>query len=60
MPGAQGETIPALIALEISTASLDSLHYHALFTAGFVLMIFLILLNALFYLIKKKIMVNLE
>lgn len=56
----KGETIPALIALEIGTASLDSLHYHALFTAGFVLMIFLILLNALFYLIKKKIMVNLE
>lgn len=55
----KGETIPALIALEIGTAGLDSLHYHALFTAGFVLMIFLIFLNALFYLIKKKFISNL-
>jgi len=51
----KAETIPALIALEIGSAGLDSLHYHALFTAGFVLMIFLIFLNALFYLIKKKV-----
>lgn len=51
----KGETIPALIALEIGSAGLGSLHYHALFTAGFVLMIFLIFLNALFYLIKKKV-----
>lgn len=55
----KGETIPALIALEIGTAELGSLHYHGLFAAGFVLMIFLILLNAVFYLIKKKIMVYL-
>ncbi|WP_042331056.1 phosphate ABC transporter permease subunit PstC [Desulfosporosinus orientis] len=50
----KGETIPALIALEIGTAGLGSLHYHALFSAGFVLMIFLIFLNALFYLIRKN------
>lgn len=50
----KGETIPALIALEIGTAGLGSLHYHALFSAGFVLMIFLIFLNAIFYLIKKN------
>lgn len=56
----KGETIPALIALEIGTADLDSLHYHALFSAGFVLMIFLILLNALFYLIRKKLMTHIE
>jgi len=49
----KGETIPALIALEIGTAGLGSLHYHALFTAGFVLMIFLIFLNALFYTTQK-------
>ncbi|MEL7567509.1 MAG: phosphate ABC transporter permease subunit PstC [Dehalobacterium sp.] len=55
----KGETIPALIALEIGTAELGSLHYHGLFAAGFVLMIFLILLNAAFYLIKKRIMVHL-
>ena len=56
----KGETIPALIALEIGTADLGSLHYHALFSAGFVLMIFLILLNALFYSLKKKLMTNIE
>ena len=50
----KGETISALIALEIGTAGLGSLHYHALFTSGFVLMMFLIFLNALFYLIKKN------
>lgn len=55
----KGETIPALIALEIGTAELGSLHYHGLFASGLVLMIFLILLNALFYLIKKKIAVYL-
>lgn len=50
----KGETIPALIALEIGTAGLGSLHYHALFTAGFVLMLLLIFLNALFYLLKRS------
>lgn len=55
----KGETIPALIALEMGTAGLGSLHYHALFSAGFVLMIFLIFLNALFYLIKKNLTENL-
>ncbi|MBC2724091.1 phosphate ABC transporter permease subunit PstC [Desulfosporosinus sp.] len=56
----KGETIPALIALEIGTAGLGSLHYHGLFTAGFVLMMFLIFLNALFYLIKKNLTEHLE
>jgi phosphate transport system permease protein len=56
----KGETIPALIALEIGTADLGSMHYHALFSAGFVLMIFLIFLNTLFYLIKKKLLINIE
>ena len=55
----KGETIPALIALEIGTAGLGSLHYHGLFAAGLVLMVFLIFLNAFFYVIKKKIMVYL-
>ncbi|MCB8817825.1 phosphate ABC transporter permease subunit PstC [Desulfosporosinus shakirovi] len=56
----KGETIPALIALEIGTAGLGSLHYHALFSSGFVLMMFLIFLNALFYLIKKNLTEHLE
>ncbi|MGI6684756.1 MAG: phosphate ABC transporter permease subunit PstC [Bacillota bacterium] len=55
----KGETIPALIALEVGTAELGSLHYQGLFASGFVLMVFLILLNAVFYLIKKKVMVRL-
>lgn len=54
----KGETIPALIALEIGTAGLGSLHYHALFSAGFVLMLFLIFLNALFYFIRRSLTVN--
>ncbi|MDO0825284.1 phosphate ABC transporter permease subunit PstC [Desulfosporosinus nitroreducens] len=56
----KGETISALIALEIGTAGLGSLHYHALFTSGFVLMMFLIFLNALFYLIKKNLTEHLK
>ncbi|MCB8818855.1 phosphate ABC transporter permease subunit PstC [Desulfosporosinus shakirovi] len=56
----KGETIPALIALEIGTAGLGSLHYHALFSAGFVLMMLLIFLNALLYLIKKNLTENLH
>lgn len=56
----KGETIPALIALEIGTAGLGSLHYHALFASGFVLMVCLIFINAVFYFIKKEIMTNFD
>lgn len=51
----KSETIPALIALEMGSAQIGSIHYHALFASGFVLMILLLLINALFYSINKKI-----
>ncbi|TCO72686.1 phosphate ABC transporter permease subunit PstC [Marinisporobacter balticus] len=49
------QTIPALIALEMGGAQVDSLHYHALFAAGLVLMGILFVVNMLFYYIKKNI-----
>ena len=47
--------IPALIALEKGSASLGSLHYHALYGAGLVLLLILLLINLIFYFIRKKI-----
>lgn len=57
MPRLMGkaETIPALIALEMGTAQVDSIHYHGLFAAGFVLMILLIIINTILYKIRKSI-----
>lgn len=51
----KSETISALIALEMGSAQIGSLHYHALFAAGFTLMILLLLINALFYSISRRI-----
>ncbi|QZY55245.1 phosphate ABC transporter permease subunit PstC [Crassaminicella profunda] len=51
----KAQTIPSLIALEMGGAGVDSLHYHALFAAGFVLMIILFLVNMVFHYIKKSI-----
>lgn len=51
----RSQTIPSLIALEMGMAEVGSLHYHALFASGFVLMIILIFINTIFYLIKRKI-----
>ncbi|WP_054692926.1 hypothetical protein [Syntrophomonas palmitatica] len=48
MPGSwfnQGEPLPALIALELGSASPGTLHYQALFAAGLVLMMVVILVN---------------
>ncbi len=42
----KGETIAGLIALEMGTAEAGSLHYHALYAAGFVLMFLLFLIHA--------------
>jgi len=50
MPGSwfnQGEPLPALIALELGSASPGSLHYQALFAAGLVLLVLVILVNIL-------------
>ncbi len=51
----KAQTIPALIALEMGGAGVDSLHYHALFASGFVLMMILFLVNIAFYHIKNNI-----
>lgn len=52
----KGETIPALIALEMGSAAYDSPHYHALYAAGLVLLVLLILCNILFYMLKRHFM----
>lgn len=51
------QTIPSLIALEMGMAEVGSLHYHALYAAGFVLMILLLMINLILYLVRKS-MVN--
>lgn len=50
----RAQTIPALIALEMSGAQLNSLHYHSLFAAGLLLMFILFGINIIFYLLKEK------
>ncbi len=47
--------IPSLIALEMGSAPLGTLHYHALYGAGLVLLLILLLINLVFYFIRKKI-----
>lgn len=42
----KGETIPSLIALEMGTAEVGSLHFHALYSTGLVLMVLLLLIHA--------------
>lgn len=49
------QTIPSLIALEMGMTEVGSLHYHALFASGFVLIIILIIINTFLYFIKKRI-----
>lgn len=51
----KSETIASLIALEMGTASAGSTHYHALYAAGLVLMILLMLINLIISIIRKKI-----
>ncbi len=53
----KGETIPALIALEMGSAQIGSVQYHALFACGVILMILLLIINAIFYKINRKIQV---
>lgn len=50
----KGETISALIAMEMGIAEVGSTHYSALYTAGFVLMLLLFAINIVFELLKKK------
>lgn len=50
----KGQTIASLIALEMGMVELNSLHYHSLYAAGFVLMIITIVTNILFSIIIKR------
>ena len=50
----KGETISALIAMEMGIAEVGSTHYSALYTAGLVLMVLLCVINIVFELLKKK------
>ena len=50
----KGESVPALIALEMGSAEYGSPHYKALYAAGMVLMAVLILSNILFYMFRKS------
>ena len=50
----KGETISALIAMEMGIAERGSIHYSALYTAGLVLMVLLFAINIVFELLKKK------
>lgn len=50
----KGETISALIAMEMGIAEVGSTHYSALYTAGLVLMVLLFAINIIFELLKRK------
>ena len=50
----KGETISALIAMEMGIAEVGSTHYSALYTAGLVLMVLLFVINIVFELLKKR------
>lgn len=49
------QTISSLIALEMGMAEVGSLHYHALFASGFILMMMLLLINIIVHFIKLRI-----
>jgi phosphate ABC transporter permease protein PstC len=50
----KGETISALIAMEMGIAEVGSTHYSALYAAGLVLMMLLFAINIIFAFLKKK------
>jgi ABC-type phosphate transport system permease subunit len=50
----KGETISALIAMEMGIAERNSIHYSSLYTAGLTLMVLLFAINIIFELLKKK------
>ena len=52
----KGETIAALIALEMGTAVSGSTHYHALYAAGLVLMILLFAITVSINLIRRRLL----
>lgn len=50
----KGETIASVIALEMGTAAGNSLHYHALYAAGLVLMALLFIINTSIAWIRRR------
>lgn len=50
----KGETLPSLIALEMGTATYKSMHYSALYTAGLVLMMILLIIQIFAHLLKER------
>lgn len=51
----KAETIPSLLALEVGSSELYSLHYYGLYASGFVLMIVLIIINIVFQRVKDSV-----
>ncbi len=49
----RAETIPSLIALEMGTATYKSLHYHALYAAGLMLIIIIFIIQLIAHKISK-------
>ena len=50
----KGETIASLLALEMGTAEVASLHFSSLFAAAFILLVVLLLINLVFLYAHKK------
>lgn len=50
----KGQTISALIAMEMGMAEAGSIHFSALYTAGLVLMLLLFCINLVFELLKRR------
>ena len=50
----KGESVPALIALEMGSAEYGSLHYSALYAAGAVLLFLLLLSGLLLRVVRHK------
>ncbi len=52
----KGESIAAVIALEMGTAVVGSTHYHALYAAGLVLMVLLFIINIGISLLRRRLL----
>ena len=52
----KGESIAAVIALEMGTAVVGSTHYHALYAAGMVLVVLLMTINLGIHMVRKYLM----
>ena len=50
----KAQTIPSLIALEMGMSEAGSLHYHALIASGFVLLVFIFMLNIIIFKFEKN------